>query len=51
MAQQITKFFLEFLEEVRTGLIRVGEVDGVIISEHGAGLTTKEDDPDGVVFS
>ena len=45
------KFFLEFLEEVRTGLIRVGEVDGVIISEHGAGLTTEEDDPDGVVFS
>ena len=45
------KFFMEFLEEVRTNLIRAGEVDGVIISEHGAGLTTEEDDPDGVVFS
>ena len=44
-------FFLEFLEEVRNGLNSASEVDGVLISEHGAGLTTEEDDPDGVVFS
>ena len=45
------EFFLEMLETMRVGLSDAPSVDGVFISEHGAGLTTEDDDPDGIVFS
>lgn len=44
-------FFLEMLESMRGGLRRSGALDGVYISEHGAGLTTETDDADGAVFA
>ncbi len=47
-------FFDEMLNTMRTGLethIKThGLLDGVYISEHGAGLSTAEDDADGAVF-
>lgn len=44
-------FFLEILADIRDGLRGAGALDGVYISEHGAGLSTKEDDADGAVFA
>lgn len=48
-------FFTEMLTQMRAGL-RVateqhGKLDGVYISEHGAGLSTEDDDADGAVFA
>jgi microcystin degradation protein MlrC len=44
-------FFREMLEEMRRGLAEAGPLDGVYICEHGAGLTTEDDDPDGTLFA
>lgn len=44
-------FFLEMLENMRDGLRNAAPIDGVYISEHGAGLSTEEDDADGAVFA
>lgn len=43
-------FFDEMLAQMRTGLEQSGLLDGVYISEHGAGLATELDDADGAVF-
>ena len=43
-------FFVGMLQEMRDGLLSEGPVDAVYISEHGAGLTTEDDDADGTVF-
>jgi microcystin degradation protein MlrC len=45
------RFFLEMLEAMRAGLAAAGSLDGVYISEHGAGLSTETDDADGAVFA
>jgi len=44
-------FFLEMLQDMRDGLAAAGHIDAVYISEHGAGLSTQEDDADGAVFA
>jgi len=44
-------FFLEILDDLREGLSGAGVLDGIYISEHGAGLSTEEDDADGAVFA
>lgn len=48
-------FFTQMLQTMREGLEfhtqANGSLDGVYISEHGAGLTTAEDDADGAVFA
>lgn len=44
-------FFMEMLEDMRDGLSAAEAIDGVYISEHGAGLSTEEDDADGAVFA
>jgi microcystin degradation protein MlrC len=44
-------FFAAMLQEMRRGLAEAGQLDGVYICAHGAGLTTEEDDPDGVLFA
>ena len=44
-------FFSEMLEDMRGGLSAEPSIDGVYISEHGAGLSTEEDDADGAVFA
>lgn len=44
-------FFDGFLEEVRSGLVNAGALDGVYICEHGAGVATISEDPDGDLFS
>jgi microcystin degradation protein MlrC len=43
-------FFLELLDTIRRCLRSALPVDAVYICSHGAGLTTEEDDPDGVLF-
>ncbi|MGC1443710.1 MAG: M81 family metallopeptidase, partial [Burkholderiaceae bacterium] len=46
-------FFDELLAQMRAGLsaaVQSGALDGVYISEHGAGLATELDDADGAVF-
>jgi microcystin degradation protein MlrC len=43
-------FFLELLDTIRRRLRSALPVDAVYICSHGAGLTTEEDDPDGVLF-
>jgi microcystin degradation protein MlrC len=43
-------FFAELLDEIERRLKAVLPVDAVYICAHGAGLTTKEDDPDGLLF-
>ena len=43
-------FFDDMLARMRAGLAAAGAVDGVYISEHGAGLATGLDDADGAVF-
>ncbi|MFK7963436.1 MAG: M81 family metallopeptidase [Burkholderiaceae bacterium] len=43
-------FFEELLGQMRAGLEDAGHLDGVYISEHGAGLATEQDDADGAVF-
>lgn len=44
-------FYEKMLNTMRTDLKNAGPLDGVYISEHGAGLTTKTDDPDGLIFA
>lgn len=48
-------FFNDMLEQMREGLRvatdQYGKLDGVYISEHGAGLSTEDDDADGAVFA
>lgn len=44
-------FFSEMLRSMRDGLDAAGPIDGVYVSEHGAGLSTEEDDADGAVFA
>ena len=41
-------FFMEILETMRDGLRKAAPLDGVYISEHGAGLSTEEDDAEGL---
>src|SRR5690349_19863656 len=43
-------FFLELLDTIARRLRGALPVDAVYICSHGAGLTTEEDDPDGVLF-
>lgn len=44
-------FFEEVLAEMRTRLLAAMPLDAVYICNHGAMITTKERDPDGVIFS
>lgn len=44
-------FFDAFLEEVRSGLVNAGALDGVYICEHGASVGTITEDPDGDLFA
>lgn len=44
-------FFDEILQKIHDGLMACKPLDGVYLSEHGAGLSTNEDDADGAVFS
>ena len=44
------RFFVELLDTIRHRLTAALPVDAVYICSHGAGLTTEEDDPDGVLF-
>jgi microcystin degradation protein MlrC len=43
-------FFAELLATIATRLNAALPLDGVYICAHGAGLTTEEDDPEGVLF-
>ncbi len=43
-------FFVELLDTIERRLTAAMPVDAVYICSHGAGLTTEEDDPDGVLF-
>src|SRR5271170_2601667 len=43
-------FFAELLDTISRRLKAALPVDAVYICSHGAGLTTEEDDPDGVLF-
>src|SRR4029077_6099796 len=43
-------FFLELLDTISRRLTAALPLDGVYICAHGAGLTTEEDDPEGVLF-
>jgi microcystin degradation protein MlrC len=43
-------FFVELLDTITQKLKAALPVDAVYICSHGAGLTTEEDDPDGVLF-
>jgi microcystin degradation protein MlrC len=44
-------FFDHLLKTMRDGLNAGGKLDGVYICEHGAGLATQDNDPDGTIFS
>ena len=44
-------FFVELLDAIRRRLTAALPVDAVYICEHGAAVTTEEDDPDGVLFA
>jgi microcystin degradation protein MlrC len=44
-------FFVELLDTIERRLMAELPVDAVYICSHGAGLTTEEDDPDGVLFA
>lgn len=43
-------FFDHLLKTMRDGLNAGGRLDGVYICEHGAGLASQDDDPDGTIF-
>lgn len=45
------KFFDHILDTMRKGLEKAGKLDGVYCCEHGAGLSSENDDPDGEVFA
>lgn len=44
-------FFDGLLQSMRNGLEKAGDLDGVYVCEHGAGLAEGNDDPDGEVFA
>jgi microcystin degradation protein MlrC len=44
-------FFAELLGAIEQGLRAALPLDAVYICEHGAGLTTEDDDPDGTLFA
>ncbi|MBO0739750.1 MAG: M81 family metallopeptidase, partial [Alphaproteobacteria bacterium] len=44
-------FFVELLDAISRRLKAALPLDAVYICSHGAGLTTEEDDPDGVLFA
>lgn len=44
------QFFTELMVDIETRLIAALPVDAVYICEHGAGITTEDDDPDGILF-
>ncbi|WP_343079590.1 M81 family metallopeptidase [Ostreiculturibacter nitratireducens] len=44
-------FFEASLDEMRRRLEAAGAIDAVYISNHGAMITTEEDDPDGAIFA
>ena len=44
-------FFAELIADIEARLSAALPVDAVYICEHGAAVTTKEDDPDGIVFA
>lgn len=44
------RFFVETLAELERRLRQAWPLDAVYICEHGAAITTEEDDPDGLVF-
>src|SRR5215472_16998726 len=44
-------FFAELIAEIETRLTAALPVDAVYICEHGAAVTTEEDDPDGILFA
>ena len=43
-------FFVEVLQEIEGELAKVGKLDGVYIGNHGAMITTEEQDADGVFY-
>jgi microcystin degradation protein MlrC len=45
------QFFTELMIDIETRLTAVLPVDAVYICEHGAGITTEDDDPDGELFA
>ncbi|MFZ2006187.1 MAG: M81 family metallopeptidase [Stellaceae bacterium] len=45
------QFFTELLADIETRLTAALPVDAVYICEHGAGITTEDDDPDGELFA
>jgi microcystin degradation protein MlrC len=45
------QFFTELLADIATRLTAALPVDAVYICEHGAGITTEDDDPDGELFT
>jgi len=44
------QFFAELMTDIESRLTAALPVDAVYICEHGAGITTADDDPDGVLF-
>ena len=44
-------FFTELMADIETRLTAALPVDAVYICEHGAGITTADDDPDGALFA
>jgi microcystin degradation protein MlrC len=44
------EFFAQMLAQIRRGLAQAMPLDAVYVCEHGAAITTEEDDPDGLVF-
>ncbi len=44
-------FFVETVEKVRVGLAAAGPLDAVYLCNHGAMITTEEEDGDGVFFA
>ncbi|HWD57094.1 MAG TPA: M81 family metallopeptidase [Stellaceae bacterium] len=45
------QFFTELMTDIETRLQAALPVDAVYICEHGAGITTEDDDPDGALFA
>src|SRR4029077_990814 len=45
------QFFTELLADIATRLKTALPVDAVYVCEHGAGITTEDDDPDGELFA
>jgi microcystin degradation protein MlrC len=44
------QFFAELMADIEVRLTAALPVDAVYICEHGAGITTEDDDPDGLLF-